>query len=54
MLWTTAEPPHIIVGNPGSLLDFVNKGKVRLNSVKVIVIDEVDACCANPEQKRVR
>lgn len=44
MLWASAEPPHIVVGNPRSLLRLVNAGKLRLNAVDTVVVDEVDAC----------
>jgi hypothetical protein len=44
VLWATADPPHIIVGNPTSLLRLVDAGKLRLNAVDTVVVDEVDAC----------
>ena len=43
-LWAVAEPPHIVVGNPRSLQNVVDIGRLRLNAVKFIVLDEVDAC----------
>lgn len=43
-LWATAEPPHIIVGNPKALQRLVDMGRLRLNSVSFVVLDEVDAC----------
>lgn len=52
-VWATAEPPHIIVGNPKSLQRLVDMGRLRLNSVSMVVIDEVDACLLNNEKKKV-
>eukprot|EP01035_Chromulina_nebulosa_P018248 gene18248-23921_t len=46
-LWAVADPPHIIVGNPKSLQKLVDTGRLRLNSVSYVVIDEVDACLNN-------
>jgi superfamily II DNA/RNA helicase len=51
-LWASAEPPHIVVGNPRSLHQLVQKGKLRLNSVNTIVVDEVDACLRDIESKK--
>ena len=42
--WAWAEPPHVIVGTPEELTQMVARGGVRVNSVKVVVVDEVDAC----------
>jgi superfamily II DNA/RNA helicase len=44
VLWATADPPHIIVGNPTSLLRLVDAGKLRLKAVNTVVVDEVDVC----------
>ena len=52
-IWATAEPPHIIVGNPRSLQRLVEVGKLRLNSVSMVVIDEVDACLISPDTRQV-
>lgn len=52
-LWATAEPPHIVVGNPRALQRIVEMGRLRLNSVSVVVIDEVDACLLGHETKQV-
>lgn len=53
MLWAAAEPPHIVVGNPKALQKLVDMGKLRLNAVDVVVLDEVDACLIEPETKQV-
>ncbi|KAL7538016.1 hypothetical protein ACHAXR_008229 [Thalassiosira sp. AJA248-18] len=42
--WAWAEPPHVIVGTPKELSQMVTRGGVRVNSVKMVVVDEVDAC----------
>lgn len=34
--------PHIIVATPGRLMDHLKQGNVRLNNVKVAVLDEAD------------
>eukprot|EP01038_Epipyxis_sp_PR26KG_P006058 gene6058-8340_t len=52
MLWATAEPPHIVVGNPKSLQRIVDLGRLRLNSVSYVVLDEVDACLIKPETRQ--
>lgn len=52
-LWATAEPPHIVVGNPRALQRIVEMGRLRLNSVSVVVVDEVDACLLGHETKQV-
>ena len=53
-LWATAEPPHIVVGNPRSIQKIVDVGRLRLNSVAFVVVDEVDACLINSETRQVR
>ena len=50
-LWATAEPPHIVVGNPRSLQKLVNNGRLRLAAVNFVVLDEVDACLISPETR---
>jgi len=42
--WAWAEPPHVIIGTPEELTQMVTRGGVRINSVKIVVVDEVDAC----------
>ncbi|WP_096155888.1 MULTISPECIES: DEAD/DEAH box helicase [Bacillus] len=34
--------PHIVVGTPGRLLDHINRKTMKLNNVKVAVLDEAD------------
>jgi ATP-dependent RNA helicase DeaD len=33
---------HIVIGTPGRLMDHMRRGTLRLNSVKMVVLDEVD------------
>ncbi|KAL7438181.1 hypothetical protein ACHAXM_006135 [Skeletonema potamos] len=42
--WAWSEPPHIIIGTPDEVTQMVTRGGVRINSVKMVVVDEVDAC----------
>lgn len=51
-LWAVAEPPHIIVGNPKALQKLVDNGRLRLNSVSFVVLDEVDACLCDTDTKQ--
>lgn len=51
-LWASAEPPHIVVGNPKSLQKLVNDGRLRLNAVSFVVLDEVDACLNDPNVRQ--
>ena len=53
ILWASAEPPHIVVGNPKALQRLVDKGHLRLNAVSFVVVDEVDACIIKPETRKV-
>ncbi|MBI2109420.1 MAG: DEAD/DEAH box helicase [Parcubacteria group bacterium] len=34
--------PHIIIATPGRLIDHLNQKNVRLNTVKIVVLDEAD------------
>jgi len=45
--WARSEPPHIVIGTPGELSDMVSTGGMKYNSVKFVVVDEVDACLLN-------
>lgn len=36
--------PRIIVGNPHRIAELVNSGRLRLDLLKVLVVDEFDAC----------
>jgi ATP-dependent RNA helicase DeaD len=33
---------HIVIGTPGRIMDHMRRGTLRLNSVKLVVLDEVD------------
>eukprot|EP01032_Pedospumella_encystans_P017714 gene17714-20181_t len=52
ILWATADPPHIVVGNPKALQRLVDMGRLRLNAVDMVVLDEVDACIIEPTTKK--
>lgn len=52
-IWASVEPPHIVVGNPSALQSLVDMGKLRLNSVSYVVVDEVDACFSNDDTRQV-
>jgi ATP-dependent RNA helicase DeaD len=41
-LTALAKKPQIIVATPGRLLDHLNRKSVRLNSVKIAILDEAD------------
>ncbi|KAL7568988.1 hypothetical protein ACA910_021279 [Epithemia clementina (nom. ined.)] len=46
--WAWAEPPHLVIGTPQELCDMIQLGGIRrYNSVKCVVVDEVDACLLN-------
>lgn len=36
------ERPHIVVATPGRLLDHMNRRTIRVNDVKIVVLDEAD------------
>ncbi len=37
-----SQRPNVIIGTPGRIMDHVERGTLKLNSVKVIVLDEAD------------
>jgi len=46
--WAWAEPPHMVIGTPGELLKMIKHGALkRLQNIKVLVVDEADACLMN-------
>jgi superfamily II DNA/RNA helicase len=45
--WAWSEPPQVVIGTPQELTDMVQYGGIRYNSVKYVVVDEVDACLLN-------
>ena len=43
--WAWSEPPHVVIGTPVELCQMIQKGGIRrYNSVRFVVVDEVDAC----------
>lgn len=51
-LWAIAEPPHIVVGTPSQVQKLVSSGRLKLNSVSYVILDEVDACLSNHNTKK--
>ena len=51
-LWATAEPPHILVGTPNSIQKLVEMGRLKLNAVSFVVLDEVDASLSNYNSRK--
>lgn len=49
--WVLAEPPHVVIGNPLALSRLVEQGGIRYHQVKMVVIDEVDACLTRRETR---
>ncbi|CAB9512791.1 dependent RNA helicase [Seminavis robusta] len=46
--WAWAEPPQVVIGTPEELCNMVRFGGIkRYNSVKYLIVDEVDACLLN-------
>ena len=46
--WAWAEPPHMIIGTPEELCTMIRSGGIkRYNSIKYLIVDEVDACLLN-------
>lgn len=46
--WAWAEPPHVVIGTPEELCNMIRYGGIkRYNSIKYLVVDEVDACLLN-------
>ena len=41
-LYGLREGAHIVIGTPGRIMDHMRRGTLRLNSVKFVVLDEVD------------
>ena len=48
--WAWAEPPHIVVANPSTLEVMLKNGGLRLNELRIVVVDEVDACADMSER----
>ena len=50
--WAWAEPPHVVIGTPEELCQMIRSGGIkRYNSIKFLVVDEVDACLLNNNGK---
>ncbi|KAL3793740.1 hypothetical protein HJC23_013302 [Cyclotella cryptica] len=43
--WAWSSPPHILIGTPSELHNMISRGGIKnIDSIKVVVVDEVDAC----------
>jgi superfamily II DNA/RNA helicase len=52
--WAWADPPHIVIGTPTELCAMVALGGFkRYNSVRYLVVDEVDACLLSHNQGNI-
>mmetsp|Transcript_29487 Transcript_29487/g.46487 ORF Transcript_29487/g.46487 Transcript_29487/m.46487 type:complete len:549 (+) Transcript_29487:79-1725(+) len=49
--WATAAPPQVVIGNPGALAALVRGGGLRYRTVRLVVVDEVDACLLAPASR---
>lgn len=46
--WAWAEPPHMIIGTPEEITNMIKFGGIkRQNAIKMVVVDEFDACLLN-------
>lgn len=46
--WAWAEPPHVVIGTPQEVNNMLRLGAIkRQNSIRMVVVDEVDACLLN-------
>lgn len=48
------EKPHLIVGTPGRILDLIKKRKINCQTIKTVVIDEMDNLLDNTNQETIR
>jgi len=45
------DPPHIVIGTPGRVLELAEKGKLNLKNVKYFVLDECDKMLETPDMR---
>ena len=48
------EKPHLIVGTPGRILDLIKKRKINCQTIKTVIIDEMDNLLDNTNQDTIR
>ncbi len=41
-IYQVRRDPHVVVGTPGRIKDLINRGVLKLNSFKMIILDETD------------
>lgn len=43
--WAWSSPPHIVIGTPSELHNMISRGGIKsIDAIKVVIVDEVDAC----------
>lgn len=47
------EKPHLIVGTPGRILDLIKKRKINCQTIRTVIIDEMDNLLDNTNQQTV-
>lgn len=48
------EKPHMIVGTPGRILDLIKKKKINCQTIRTVIIDEVDTLLDNSNRQTVQ
>ena len=48
------EKPHLIVGTPGRILDLIKKRKINCQTIRTVIIDEMDNLLDNTNQQTVQ
>jgi len=47
-------PPHVVIGTPGRILDLINRRALKLQSIKMLCLDEADEMLSKGFQEDVR
>lgn len=47
------QKPHVVVGSPGRVKDFIDKGKLKIHNLKTFTLDEVDQLLSIGFQKDI-
>ena len=51
--WLLAQPPQLVVGNVQQVDSILRAGLLRLEGLRVLVVDEVDACLGDEDTSRL-